>query len=733
MSLQRSLHHYTDLPDNDIRLLRLLPHQDADAPIKCQLFNCGIVSSGGTRPYEALSYVWGSDHESQSISIDSCYLPVGGNLFAALLHLRDPDIERILWIDAVCINQQDNTEKGHQVQSMAKIYAKATRVIVWLGTATPDIEQALEDIRIAGFAAKQTIMPTINENAVLKLLEAAWFRRVWVLQEVAAARHIVVKCGHAEIDGYAFFSGLNALELPYENQPGLKPLVMSVAYLAKGAAFRSRCTTSQAGRFSLNICRLAQLVDMYRNRQASDNRDRIYALLGMSSDDPGTSGLLADYDISWAKLFKQLVNSILGSVPVNTWDDKAVAVIRGKGCVLGQVESVDANIDQNGKQRLKVRRDSPFGLGTNKSHWRLEVSAEPVEAGDVVCLLQGATLPTIIRIHNDYWNIIVIAAASPKRLQVAMSDDKSELPQRPEKFPHEFLLVWDWDLSRDGSKRGTEYEDLMGHLVSQAPQAGLQTDCEKIARFWNNGMAMRDAKLLRWSRGEENLRKALEILEHVLRNMDKIALAGLDRGHRMVGDDMKELQGIVDLILKDKGGSRALCLAAEAGCEAVVSLLLDTGEVDPNTPDDSKLTPLQKAVRKGDERIVKLLLRSDGINPDITGHPFERTPLVEASGNGYEEIVKLLINTGKANVNGRGFQKTPLIMAAENGHTAFVEILLSTSEVEPDFGVDPKERECNDLLSNYNMTFERHETRLTQCTPHLDLLYFNKIPEKLLY
>jgi len=180
MSLQRPLHRYANLPDNSIRLLRLLPHKDEDEPIQCQLFNCSLERSRGTRPYEALSYVWGSDHGSQSISIGSCHQPVGGNLFAALLHLRDPSIERILWIDALCINQQDNIEKGHQVQSMAMIYAKATRVIVWLGKATPGIDQALEDIRIASVAAKQTTTLAKNENAILKLLEAAWFRRVWV-------------------------------------------------------------------------------------------------------------------------------------------------------------------------------------------------------------------------------------------------------------------------------------------------------------------------------------------------------------------------------------------------------------------------------------------------------------------------------------------------------------------------------------------------------------------------
>lgn len=501
----------------------------------------------------------------------------------------------------------------------------------------------------------------------------------------------MVKCGPAEIDGYAFFSGLSALELPYDDYPGLRPLVLSVAYLAKGAAFRSRCTTSQAERFSLDICPLGQLVDMYHNHQTSDDRDKIYALLGMSSDDPSTSGLLVDYDISWAKLFKQLVNFILDSVSVDTWDGKAVAVIRGKCCVLGLVSSVDADIDRNDKQRLWVTWNSLIDSEGHSSCWTLEASAEPVEEGDVVCLLQGATLPTIIRIHNDYWIIILIAAASPESLQAAVSDDKPELLRPQTVFPHEFLLVWHWDMHLDESWIGNEYESLMGHLVPKDPKAGLQNDCEKITRLWNSAVAMRDAER---SRGEENLQKAIEVLEQVLRNMETLALAGLGRDHRMMGDDTKELQGIVDLIFKGKGGWTPLCLAAEAGCEIVAKLLLDTGKVDPNAQDDWEETPLSKAARKrkGHEAIVKLLLSTDKINPDARGDgDLTLTPLAGAAKNGHETIVKLLINTGKVNVNAASFPgMTPLMEAADKGHTAIVKLLLSTGEVKPDFGFHPE-------------------------------------------
>ncbi|KAF5590999.1 ACB 4-hydroxyacetophenone monooxygenase [Fusarium subglutinans] len=311
------LYRYDQLPANSIRLLRLLPHQDERAPITCQLFNCVLENSGSCRPYEALSYVWGSNHKPESILIDGCDLPIGKNLFAALLHLRDRSIERILWIDAICINQQDTKEKGHQVQSIAKIYASATRVIVWLGKATVGIDQSLEVIRIAGFAGKQPTITQTNENSILEIVRAPWFQRIWVLQEVAAARHIVVKCGHAEIDG--------------------------------------------------------------------DRRDKIYALLGMCSDDPTNSNLVVNYNTPWVTVFQQVVNFILGSASsVETWDSRELAVIRIRGCVLGQVSSFYRDLDREGKQSVRI--------GWNCEYTKKELSSD-LELLDQLCEQNGFDPP----------------------------------------------------------------------------------------------------------------------------------------------------------------------------------------------------------------------------------------------------------------------------------------------------------------------------------------------------
>ena len=103
------------LPDS-IRLLRLLPHEDENAPIQCQLFNYSLQESGKrTHPYDALSYVWGGSDKPRPISIGEHDLPVTVKLHEALSRLRHRSIERIIWVDAVCINQENEQEKEQQI------------------------------------------------------------------------------------------------------------------------------------------------------------------------------------------------------------------------------------------------------------------------------------------------------------------------------------------------------------------------------------------------------------------------------------------------------------------------------------------------------------------------------------------------------------------------------------------------------------------------------------------
>ncbi|KAK3339865.1 heterokaryon incompatibility protein-domain-containing protein, partial [Lasiosphaeria hispida] len=410
---------YQDAPllqPGQIRLLRLMPHEGEDADIECQLINYQLRdSSEGANLYEALSYVWGDECTGQSISINECDVQVTANLHAALLRLRDRVFERVLWIDAICINQQDADEKGRQVNSMANIYAKAGRVLVWLGEAAKDSDQAIEDIRAAGSQERYEPSPDkTRQEAIFSLLRRTWFERVWVLQEVAAARQVLIKCGLAEMDGYAFCSGLSALKLPYESCPGLQSIVYTATYLIRGALFRPRRGPSQSGPFSLQIRPLGELVEMYHTRKATERHDKVYALLGMASDGNVDKKLLADYRISWGKLFERLIHNILPEQhSVATWSNREVAIIRGKGYYLGEISSVDKDSTWEDKQKVHITwRNERSGHGAkreNTSPWLIQSGAKAIQVGDLICLLQGAAKPTILRLLDDHMAIIRIA------------------------------------------------------------------------------------------------------------------------------------------------------------------------------------------------------------------------------------------------------------------------------------------------------------------------------------
>jgi hypothetical protein len=177
---------YSSLPPghDSTRLLRLMPNKDETAVIKCQLFDYTLESGKQTHLYEALSYVWGDTNKTVPIFIDEHSFNVTENLHKALLRLRNHSIERIIWVDAVCINQADNQEKEHQIQRMAKIYGQANRVIVWLGEIAESIDRGLEEILIA--AGKMSTNSSDNETvqqAILALLQRPWFRRIWVREQ----------------------------------------------------------------------------------------------------------------------------------------------------------------------------------------------------------------------------------------------------------------------------------------------------------------------------------------------------------------------------------------------------------------------------------------------------------------------------------------------------------------------------------------------------------------------
>jgi hypothetical protein len=166
------------LPQGSIRLLRLLPSVKGSDDVQCELFEYPLqIWDKPSHPYEALSYVWGSEDKPKSITVNKRNLNITRNLYTVLLHLRDHVCPRVMWIDAICIDQDDKKDKEHQIPLMAEIYAKAYRVVVWLGDAEGGIDRALESIRLAGENPAKLLNA---EHSITQLLQQPWFQRVWV-------------------------------------------------------------------------------------------------------------------------------------------------------------------------------------------------------------------------------------------------------------------------------------------------------------------------------------------------------------------------------------------------------------------------------------------------------------------------------------------------------------------------------------------------------------------------
>jgi hypothetical protein len=193
-SSDMSRYRYSPLsPGRDsIRLLRLMPNKNkSSAEIQCKLIEYSLQDQHtGIHLYHALSYTWGGMNKPHSISINNQNLAITENLHAALLRLRDRFFEQMLWVDAVCINQENLEERDLQVQLMAKIYSKATRVIIWLGETADNSNIALETLRLA---AENESLESLNSNetrqAILALLQRPWFRRIWVSEQALKSVH----------------------------------------------------------------------------------------------------------------------------------------------------------------------------------------------------------------------------------------------------------------------------------------------------------------------------------------------------------------------------------------------------------------------------------------------------------------------------------------------------------------------------------------------------------------
>ncbi|EXL64740.1 hypothetical protein FOPG_19004 [Fusarium oxysporum f. sp. conglutinans race 2 54008] len=197
---ESSTNKYDMQVTRSIRILSLLPGF-FDDPIRCKLTVEPIAQD---LQYDALSYMWGNPSVTQPITVDDDKtFPATVSLQTALRHLRLQDGVRRLWVDAVCINQNDNNERSRQVAVMKRIYAKARTVRVWIDVNLSPDDGAVR--KLLSLSSRSTMDDLGNDpvfwEPLIPLFQSLYWDRLWIQQELLFAKRLEFHCHGVNIPG----------------------------------------------------------------------------------------------------------------------------------------------------------------------------------------------------------------------------------------------------------------------------------------------------------------------------------------------------------------------------------------------------------------------------------------------------------------------------------------------------------------------------------------------------
>lgn len=341
-----------------IRLLSLRRTVSEADPICCTITTHELATAPA---FECLSYCWGAATQKKPIECNKRSFPVTNNLHSALQHLRNQTKDRVLWINAICINQDDQKERSSQVVLMREIYRRAERVLVWLGPSADASELAYSTLRrLSGYwpemlerwgrepmsalklgPYRKTLQRLCGSQgeaqsddvetderfhlrpqelvALRAVLERPWWMRLWVVQEVCVARTVTMVCGFESMNWDDFSSGYIVAMAAggmitrigstswIECCIGLYELKLAFDRMQqrkKISADVSDSPGSLQGLFgTIDMLQMTRLTNSF---MASVPHDKIYGIIGLANVHPDEEGLsiVPDYELSVVECYK---------------------------------------------------------------------------------------------------------------------------------------------------------------------------------------------------------------------------------------------------------------------------------------------------------------------------------------------------------------------------------------------------------------------------------------------
>ncbi|CAN9138147.1 unnamed protein product [Alternaria alternata] len=271
-----------------------------------------------TFSYEALSYVWGGEEDPEFIVLCESRFAITRNLAETLRYLRYTDRGRVLWVDAICINQCDEKEKEAQLLSMHWVYQSAKDVIAWLGLPDKFSRLAFSKMttterreRLGWLSASTEVDVEISEgkavtedDAFEMLMKRPYWSRAWIVQEMMSAQSLIIQCG-SDVVLYSMLEKAHPRDKPACVQIGSaeKPPVL-VKFQGD-----SEVTILQMG--SKRMCSKRYL-NCFLDRQCRLRHDNIFAFLNLLSDDV-QKRVKVSYEMDIRKLILDTAQAIIES------------------------------------------------------------------------------------------------------------------------------------------------------------------------------------------------------------------------------------------------------------------------------------------------------------------------------------------------------------------------------------------------------------------------------------
>ena len=311
----------------NFRVLYIEPCSKPESEIFC---NLQVRIMKPPPPYIALSYTWGEPTPTRTIQLNRKPFQIRQNLWDFLVEARTRALTTMIWVDALCIDQTQDSERSHQVSMMDRIYSTARHVIVWLGRATAFMERTLPAIRIAYFEQLE-INGVINlkgagyvteefSMAVRDICERQYWNRVWILQEFAPVRKIVMWYGSQVVDEIALMWLLKTGK-PYPRNV----LPSAQSQLLEEEDWAQQFNRVMSYRSTLQVTNYRQCLEYVLarfggNMGCSDSRDGLFALLSLiDPEEIHHLGLTTDYTKSAEEIFQDTWNAIRKIIRQDLW------------------------------------------------------------------------------------------------------------------------------------------------------------------------------------------------------------------------------------------------------------------------------------------------------------------------------------------------------------------------------------------------------------------------------